>query len=135
VGSGVFRPDGHWVAYVAATPDGNPEIYIVPFPGPGGRKQVSSGGSGSLLPQWRPDGKELFYETRTGDIMAAEVIDHSGVLEIGKTQKLFGGGSLRNARVWTASADGQKFLVAEEPGSEAARPLTLVQNWTAGIRK
>jgi hypothetical protein len=69
------------------------------------------------------------------------VTDHDGVLEIGKTQKLFGGlpqrfaASVLPPRGWTASADGQKVLVAEEPGSEAARPLTLVQNWTAGIRK
>jgi Tol biopolymer transport system component len=131
---GVFRPDGHWVAYVDAGPSGdNPEVYIVPFPGPGGRKQVSSGAGVGRL-QWRRDGKELFYETGTGDIMAVEVIDNGGVLEIGKTQKLFGG-LPRNARAWTASADGQKVLVMEEPGSEAARPLTMVQNWTAGIRK
>jgi serine/threonine protein kinase/Tol biopolymer transport system component len=133
-GQGVFRPDGHWVAYVATAPEGNPEVYIVPFPGPGGRRQVSSGGRGSAGPQWRRDGKELFYETRAGDIVAAEVIDHGGVLEIGKTQKVFGG-LPTNSRAWTVSADGQKVLVAEQPGSEAARPLTLVENWAAGIRK
>ena len=38
-------------------------------------------------------------------------------------------------RVWTASADGQKVMVTEEFGSETARPLTLMQNWIAGIRK
>jgi hypothetical protein len=131
--SGVFRPDGHWVAYVSG--EGvQPEVYIVPFPGPGGRKQVSSGGSRSIRPRWRHDGKELFYETGTGDIMAAEVIDHGGALEIGKTERLFGG-LTRFAPAWTVSADGQKVLVAEQPGSEAARWLTLVQNWTAGIRK
>jgi hypothetical protein len=130
---GVFRPDGHWVAYVATERDKR-DIYIVPFPGPGGRRQVSSGGSGTGRPEWRRDGKELFYETATGDVMAAEVIDNGGVLEIGMTQKLFGGFP-RGARAWTVSADGQKVLVAEQPGSEAARPLTLVQNWTAGIRK
>jgi Tol biopolymer transport system component len=137
VNSGVFRPDGHWVAYVARNAGGdNPEVYIVPFPGPGGRRQVSSGGlgGGTGRPEWRRDGKELFYETAAGDIMAAEVIDNGGVLEIGKTQKLFGG-LPRNGRTWTASADGQKLLVVEQPGSEPVRPLTLVENWTAGIRK
>jgi Tol biopolymer transport system component len=130
---GVFGPDGHWVAYVGGQ-RGQLDVYIVPFPGPGGRRQVSSGGvgSGTGRPQWRRDGKELFYETATGDLMAAEVFDHGSVLEIGKTQKLFGG---LVPRVWTASPDGQKFIVAEEPGSEAARPLTLVQNWAAAIRK
>jgi Tol biopolymer transport system component len=128
--TGVFRPDGHWVAYVSGQGE-KQDVSVVPFPGPGGRRQVSSGGN---RPQWRLDGKELFYETGTRDLMAAEVIDHGGVLEIGKTQKLFGGLD-RNARAWTPSADGQKVLVAEQPGSEAARPLTLLQNWTAAIRK
>jgi Tol biopolymer transport system component len=130
---GVFRPDGHWLAYVSRE-GGQPEVYIAPFPGPGGRRQVSSGGTGSARPHWRRDGKELFYETGMGDIMAAEVIDHGGVLEIGKTQKLFGG-LPQGAPVWTVSADGQKVLLAEQPGGEAGRPLTLVQNWPAGIRK
>jgi hypothetical protein len=38
-------------------------------------------------------------------------------------------------RVWTASADGQKVMVTEGIGNETARPLTLMQNWIAGIRK
>jgi Tol biopolymer transport system component len=132
--AGVFRPpDGHWVAYFAG--DGDlAQVFIVPFPGPGGRRQVSSGGIGGVRPQWRHDGKELFYQTTAGELMAAEVTENGGVLEIGKTQKLFDG-LPQNVRAWTASADGQKVLVVEGSGNESARPLTLVQNWTAGIRK
>jgi serine/threonine protein kinase len=131
--SGVFRPDGHWVAYLSGDELGNKtELYIAPFPGPGGKRQVSSGGA--RFPQWRRDGKELFYQSDSNELMAAEVIDKNGVLEIGKTQNLFGGLN-RSPRSWTVSADGQKFVVYERAGSDATQPLTLVQNWTAGIRK
>src|SRR5262249_62361568 len=42
-----FSPDGHWIAYVSDE-SGNNQIYIAPFPGPGGKWQVStSGGPGT----------------------------------------------------------------------------------------
>src|SRR6266550_7978847 len=56
--SGKFSPDGHWVAYVSSD-SGKDEVYVAPFPGPGGRVQVSSGGGSQ--PRWRRDGRELFY--------------------------------------------------------------------------
>jgi eukaryotic-like serine/threonine-protein kinase len=128
---GAFRADGRWVAYTSAE-SGRAEVYVAPFPGPGGKRQVSS--AGGVRPQWRRDGKELFYETQRGQLMAAEVIEKGGTLEIGKVQQLFDGLS-RNARIWTASPDGQKFIVGERPGTDQMRPLTLVQNWLAALRR
>lgn len=130
-GEAAFRPDGRWVAYVSDE-SGRPEVYVAPFPGPGGKRQVSS--AEARAPQWRRDGKELFYETGQGQLMAAEVIEKDGVLEIGKVQQLFNG-LFRDTRLWAASADGQKFVVVELPGSDETRPLTLLQNWTAALRK
>ena len=126
-----FSPDGQWVAY-QSNESGQNEIYAAPFPGPGGKRQISSGGG--TKPRWRKDGKEIFYHTEDGQLMAAEVLARNGTLEVGKIQKLFDG--IVNARgyLYDASADGQKFLVADE-GSATARPLTLLQNWTASLRK
>jgi serine/threonine-protein kinase len=53
-----FSPDGHWVAYSAETA-GLREVYVAPFPGPGGRVQVSKGGAG--LPVWSRDGRTIYY--------------------------------------------------------------------------
>ncbi len=50
--------DGHWFAYISEE-TGRPEVYVQPFPGPGGRYQVSSGGG--VEPVWSPNGNELFY--------------------------------------------------------------------------
>src|SRR5262249_32176852 len=44
-GNPAFSPDGHWLAY-DSNESGPYEVYVQPFPGPGGKSQVSSGGGG-----------------------------------------------------------------------------------------
>ncbi|HEY9506745.1 MAG TPA: protein kinase [Gemmatimonadales bacterium] len=53
-----FSPDGKWLAYSSET-GGVREVFVAPFPGPGGRVQVSTGGGG--LPIWSRDGRTLYY--------------------------------------------------------------------------
>src|SRR5262249_50539606 len=55
---GSFAPDGRWIAY-ASNDSGQYEVYVQPFPRTGARFQVSRGGG--TQPQWRADGRELFY--------------------------------------------------------------------------
>lgn len=50
-------PDGKWVAF-ASDESGRSEVYVAPFPGPGPKVQVSSGGS---QPVWAPDGRTLYF--------------------------------------------------------------------------
>src|SRR5580704_5582175 len=57
-----FSPDGRWLAY-QSNESGNYEVYVRPFPGPGGKWQVSTGGG--LLPKWSRNSQELFYRTVT----------------------------------------------------------------------
>ena len=59
----VFSPDGHWLAYTA-NESGRFEIYVQPFPGPGARVQVSSGGGNRAM--WSATGKEIFYSAVSG---------------------------------------------------------------------
>lgn len=55
---GRFSPDGRWIAY-QSNESGRTEIYVKPFPGSGGRSQVSTDGGTNA--QWGRDGRELFY--------------------------------------------------------------------------
>jgi serine/threonine-protein kinase len=55
-----FSPDGHWIAYLSYE-TGRREVYVRPFPGPGGKWQVSNGGG--ALPTWSRTKHELFYGT------------------------------------------------------------------------
>ena len=128
---GQFSPDGQWVVY-QSNESGPNQVYAAPFPGPGGKRQISSGGG--VNPRWRRDGKEIFYVTPDGQLMAAEVAERNGTLEVGRVQKLFDGIVTTRGIAYDVSADGQKFLVVDD-GVAAARPLTLLQNWTASLRK
>ena len=59
-----------------STESGRAEVYIAPFPGPGRKWQVST--KGGFWPQWRGDGRELFF-MRGNSILAVEVRTGGGV--------------------------------------------------------
>ncbi len=131
-----FSPDGKWVVYQSVE-TGLSEIYAAPFPGPGGERPISTGGGYS--PRWRRDGKEIFYSTADNHLVATEVAERNGTLEIGKTQVLFGGmpkGGVSNQVYYDVSADGKKFIVTQGDTRDIiATPVTVIQNWTAGLKK
>jgi hypothetical protein len=62
-----FSPDGRWLAYTS-NESGIFEVYVRPFPGPGGRWQISKGGG--VLPLWSRDGRELLFQMPDGRVMA-----------------------------------------------------------------
>lgn len=55
---GIFSPDGKWVVY-ESHPGAQPEIYVRPFPGPGGVWQITS--AGGSYPRWSPEGHRIFF--------------------------------------------------------------------------
>jgi Tol biopolymer transport system component len=130
---GVFSPDGRWLAY-ASNESGRFEIYVQPFPGPGGKWQIST--SGGTQPRWARGGKELFFIAPGGKIMSVE-IQTSTIVEAGTPQVLFSA-SLKNAPgpPYDVSSDGQRILL-NRPIEEASSspPITLIQNWTALLKR
>lgn len=125
-----FSPDGKWVAYMSDE-SGQFEIYAVPFPGPGGKHQLSNGGGLDL--HWRRDGKEILYGTADNRIMAVEVSEKDGALEVGETRQLFG--PVSGLLSTDMTADGQRFLMGVVQQYGGTSSLTVVQNWTAAMKK
>jgi Tol biopolymer transport system component len=127
-----FSPDARFVAYTSDF-SGSLEVYLQTFPDPkGGRWQVSKGGG--LLPHWRGDGKELFYVTATGSLMAVDVtLAHA--IRIGNPRMLFQFPSGPNQ--FDVTGDGEKFvkLAVAAPASNSTAALTVVLNWQAGLKK
>ena len=115
---------------MAINESGQDEVYAAPFPGPGGKRLISTGGGNH--PLWSRDGRELFYATPNGELMAVEVTARNGSLDVGRVQKLFDG-IVTSGGLSYDSADGQKFVVVD--GRSSSLPLTLVQNWPAALRK
>ena len=126
-----FSPDGKWVAY-CSNESGEYRVYVVPFPGPGGKWQVSSGdGRGPL---WRRDGKEIFYLSADNKLMAVKVETSGGSFAAGEARALFDSHSYGVFGRYDVSADGQRFVVAYE-GSQSSNTLTSVVNWPAELKK
>jgi Tol biopolymer transport system component len=64
----MFSPDGRWIAY-QSNESGTGQVYVRPFPGPGGKWQIS--GDGGLNPTWSRTRPELFYRSIDGRVMVA----------------------------------------------------------------
>jgi serine/threonine protein kinase/Tol biopolymer transport system component len=130
---GAFSPDGRWVAYVS-NESGPSEVYVAPFPGPGGKWQVSSGGGQSV--EWRHDGRELFYQTSDSKLAAVSVNGQGSSFEIGATKMLFTAQNVGARSFYDVSPDGQRFLINKAPAeAPASAPITVVMNWLGGVKK
>jgi len=132
---GQLSPDGRWMAY-ASDESGRMEVYVQPFPASGGKWQVSAGGGSQ--PRWRRDGKELFYVSADKRLMAVE-LKADATFEAGVPKALFGTRFLPAAPPhllsYAVASDGQRFLVTRLVEEEPAIPITVVLNWTAGLKK
>lgn len=128
---GSFSPDAKWIAY-ESDESGRAEIYVQAVPAGGAKYQIST--DGGTVPVWRRDGKEIYYRSPEGKLMAAPVRIGT-TIEAGTPQSLF---ALRGAQGFTPSGDGQRFLVVEAAGGEEAAtvpPVTVVLNWQAELKK
>jgi serine/threonine protein kinase len=131
-GNAHFSPNGRWVAY-GSSDSGQAEIYVAPFPGPGAKQQVSINGGGSAV--WRRDGREIFYLSRSNQLMAAEVSEDGAALKIGAVQALFGPIAQLAGPAYDISPEGKRILTTAAIETNALERLTVVQNWTAGLKK
>jgi eukaryotic-like serine/threonine-protein kinase len=134
--NGQFSPDGKWVAY-ASNESGKWEIYVTSFPAARGRWQVSSGGGEQ--PRWRGDGKELFYLSADGKMMAAPVTTGTH-FDAGTPVVLFQSTPRQpvlvyDLFVYDVNRDGQRFLINTQVKQAASTPMSVVLNWTAKLSK
>ena len=132
-----FSPNGKWIAY-ASTESGRYDAYVRPFPGPGGKWQISTSGLslGTLISasRWNRNGTELYYLSEDQRLMVAEVRGGGSSFEVGTVRALFDGRAERAMFIQAASADGQRFLMATAAG-QSYLPLTLVLNWDEELKK
>ena len=121
-----FSPDGKWLAYVSDE-SGRDDVYVQPFPGPGPKWLVSTGGG--IDPVWSRDGRELFY--RQGDQMMAVTVAPQGEFSAGRPRRLFeirfdAGGDGPNFDV---SRDGTWFVMPRSDQGLVQGQLHVVLNW------
>jgi eukaryotic-like serine/threonine-protein kinase len=127
--NGRFSPDGRWMLYTS-NESGRDEIYVTPFPGPGAKWQVSTGGASSAW--WTQGGKEIVYMGPDLTLWSLAVHASAGIFEVDPAQSLF---RASQAMAVDVMPDGQKFLLAVRSEEEEEQPLTLVTNWPAGLKR
>jgi len=103
----------------------------VSFPEGQGRVQISN--AGGVGAKWSRGGREILYSAFDGKVTSVEV-DASHGLRVGTPKALFQlpEGTAFN---WDVSADGERFLLNVPVIKSSSVPLSLVVNWTAGLRK
>jgi serine/threonine protein kinase/Tol biopolymer transport system component len=129
-----ISPDGRHVAF-SSDETGRAEIYLQPISG-GARQRVSR--TGGYAPVWRRDGRELFFISTDGRLMAVSLTPGSGDFAIQEPRPLFavdiGDTHAFSPELYDVAPDGQRFLVirrsaAEHPG------LVVRLNWAADLPK
>ena len=126
-----FSPDGRWLAYVSGK-SGQDEIYVRPYPGPGGEVIVSNGGGKEAV--WGRDGTELFY--RNGNQVLVVTVSTEQAFSVEAPRPLFegefvldnatGGGGNPN---YDISPDGESFVFVESESDAPREQLNVVINW------
>ena len=133
---GQLSADGRLLAYTSDE-TGVPEVYVQPFPPTGAKWQVSTNGASD--PQWRHDGRELFYITLDGKLTAAQVAGGPLSFDVVARQALFQAPrpTARGPILFSnykPSPDGQRFLVNTLIEEIPSLPVFVTFDWSAGLR-
>jgi len=135
----VFSPDGRWLAYYS-NESGTAEVYVRPFPGPGGRWQISTGGG--RFPTWSRSGHELLFEQLSNGNIQAVTYTIKGDTFAASTPKVWSAVRLLSTGVnpnYDLAPDGKRiatFLESENPeGQKALTHLTLLLNFFDELRR
>jgi serine/threonine-protein kinase len=124
-----FSSDGHCLAYLSDE-SARFEVYVRPYPEPGGKWQVSTEGANE--PAWAGNGREIFY--RAGDRMMAVRVETQPTFSASKPQLLFDGKyepGFPGLSNYDVTPDGQRFVMVQARERESvATQINVVLNWS-----
>lgn len=133
-----FSPNGRWIAYIS-NETGQFEVYVDSFPVSGAKLAISIGGGSQ--PQWRADGRELYYYGADRKLVAVEVNGDGPTFKVGEARPLF---EIRVASIdqsfpgngyYTPTRDGKRFLVPSLPEAQERQQINVIVNWMADLKK
>ncbi|HEY8181952.1 MAG TPA: protein kinase [Thermoanaerobaculia bacterium] len=131
--NGRFSPDMRWIAYQSSD-SGKNQVYVLPLSGGRGKWQIST--EGGSRPRWSRDGKHIYYLSTDFKLMAVDFSVHGDEFTAETPRVLFPARvKVMNGNLYDVSADGKRFLVNTPVEQAEIAPLTLVQNWTASLKK
>jgi Tol biopolymer transport system component len=133
-------PNGRWIAYVSNETQ-QFEVYVRTFPDADSKVAISVGGGSQ--PQWRADGRELYYYAPNRKLMAVGVNGDGPAFTVGVARPLFDirslGASIDQSfpgtGYYTAARNGSQFLVPSLPVAPERQQINVILNWTADLKK
>jgi serine/threonine protein kinase/Tol biopolymer transport system component len=130
-----LSPDGHWLAYTSPE-SGSVQVFVVPFPGPGGKWQIST--ASGFDPRWSRSSHELFYLDGRA-LIAVPYSVEKGSFQPGKPEELFADRFEMRAPLgsYDVTPDGQHFVMLQLSGGRtaAASGPTVALNWIDQARQ
>jgi serine/threonine-protein kinase len=132
-----FSPDGRWLAY-SSNESGRYEVYVRPYPGPGGKWQVSIA-SGSYS-TWSRSRRELLFRAEDGRIMVAAYIVEGDSFRAEKPRVWSPGlvPWLIGNQAFDLHPGGERVAVVKASGDEAhptRDKVVLIQNFFDELRR
>jgi serine/threonine-protein kinase len=133
----MFSPDGRWIAYTSNESD-RPEVYVRPFPGPGGKWQISTGGGFEAT--WSKTRRELLYRAIDNRIMVVSYTADGDSFKADKPRLWSDQAILaraREPRFFDLHSDGERVAVAV-PAAQADEKLdrvTFIFNFFDELRR
>ena len=122
-----------------STESGTAEVYVRPFPGPGGRWQISTGGG--IFPLWSRDGRELLFRASDQRVMAVGYTAKGDSFTAGKP-RVWSEARLADfgpSSIYDLAPDGKRLaavLAAGNAGGEKPNThLTFLLNFFDELRR
>lgn len=134
----VFSPDGRWLAYVSDESGGD-EVYVRPFPGPGGKIPIST--SGGNFPTWSRAKRELFYGTGTEIMLVPFTVEgdtfHAGKPQLWSERRYSSRGA--QERMFDLHPDGERFALRliqpQGPGGATPDHVSFIINFFEELKR
>jgi Tol biopolymer transport system component len=125
---GAFSADGRWLAFLSDE-SGRNELYVVTYPGPGGKWQMSHDGAEWF--EWLPDASGLLYTTLQRASFQVSLTVQGNNLKIGAAQPvpIPNGLFTTNGPLLTLAPDGKRLLAGVPLSAGGTSTLTLVHHW------
>jgi eukaryotic-like serine/threonine-protein kinase len=132
-----FSPDGKWLSYLSDQ-TGRYELYVVPYPGPGGKWQVSK--DGVIQGGWLKAPNKLAYLGNDSKLYIVDVSAKGANFEIIKTKNVFGGHTLPATSSFITvqdliTGDAKRIIVPKVMKDDAPNSVTLITNWSSDLKK
>ena len=131
-----------WLSYAEQSGDTLFDVWLLPMsedrtPITDGNSTTPGRANGGSNPQWRGDGRELYYAWQ-GSLMAVDIEENGENLEVGIPHQLFEVPFRQTPvprNVFDVTADGERFLVNTLVDGALAAPITWVHNWTMELEQ